>query len=228
MSKMPGPKARPVSSTRNGICSSVPLGQTVSKWPSTRAGPQAGCPRKSAERRGRHPGQLAIDFDRAPRSRSRSASSNSQPVESLLVAAGRLDPDQLDKLRPAFVVASTQNRSSRRRATRTSLRLDRQLADVWCSDSFLDRLDAQAWTIENPDRTVIGEDRRLDNVIAIVFVRPGDIARDREARQGRRSRHWPLDRSRTRASHHTRPAHPGPDRGRGRASLPAGPPAGSP
>ena len=57
MSKTPGPRARPSSSRRKGIRSSVPTGQTVSKWPSTRAGrvhrPGPGIGRSSGLPRGR-------------------------------------------------------------------------------------------------------------------------------------------------------------------------------
>ena len=42
MSKTPGPEGARPPSTRNGMRSSVPRGQTVSKWPSTSAGPAIG------------------------------------------------------------------------------------------------------------------------------------------------------------------------------------------
>ena len=69
MSKTPGPKARPSSSTRNGIRSSVPRGQTVSKWPRTRAGRRLPLSRKSAQNV-IAPIGVGNDLDRGPQVQS--------------------------------------------------------------------------------------------------------------------------------------------------------------
>ena len=94
MSKTPGPWARPSSSRRNGIRSSVPRGQTVSKWPSTRAGRCSAGPEKRPIRWS-PPWTLGMISTAAPTSRKPVRQERRQGVESRLVTAGRLEAHQL-------------------------------------------------------------------------------------------------------------------------------------
>src|SRR5262245_13634809 len=60
----------------------------------------------------------------------------------------------------------------------------RELAQGSYSDPLFDRLDAQARTIKDRDRAPMGENRRLDQVLGIILVGAGNVARYCESWQG--------------------------------------------
>ena len=218
-----------VSSTRNGIRSSVPSGQTVSKWPSTRAGRRAAGPGESSRGRGRPRGVADRSRPRCRQRRNRSARSPRQRVER------RPCRGWATRARPApRAVASITSCVRTETCSSRSLSASCDLLHACQSKASRSvrasiRSSIGSTPRPGPSNTAIaprcGQDRRLDDVLGVVLVRAGDVAGERESGQARRSPRWPPGRCRTRASRRTRPARRAPGRGRGRASPRAGRPA---
>ena len=213
--RRPARSARP-SSTRNGIRASVPSGQTVSKWPSTRAGAALGSVPGSGPGHGRRP---------------RSFGTTSTDAAELCAAVSAIRSRQAHRARACRGWATRARPAPRARRASTRDAIGRWLQNRHRTVHRVRRGSASRregqrrgasgasirsttgstpspGRVEHRDGPVVRQDRRLDDVLAIILVRAGDVAGQREAGQAARSRRWPPGRCRTRASRRTRPGRP--------------------